>query len=598
MKSKQNISRFLIFCLLLIGGYSIGFAQPANDACSGAQAVIPNGGCTNGTTTNSNDTWIGSVGCQGGGGSNEVWYTFTATANQLNFTINSTGIGNDVEFILAESPCGNCGCAFTIAGSICGPAPLTDSITGLNVGAVYYVTVSSSGTDGDFSVCMDNITAVPIPGQDCNTATSLCDTSSFGIGTISSGNGAINGAASEEDVAALTCFGTSERQSQWYHFSANQSGTIEFNVNPINSGDDYDWALFDITNSGCNLNSGSAPVVACNWSGCTNATGISSAATSEPGVRTGGSGCFGGPAAWLQTPPNLTAGNSYALLIDNFSASNSGFNFTWGGVTGGMTADLGPIADFGAAVSSCDAIITNNSAVPNFTYDWSWGDGTSSSGATPAPHTYTAGTYIITLTVTDPVGCIATTSQTVNISCTLPLSDVSLQTAMEGNAVTHTIEIPEDIVAVNFELEKSRDGQEFTSIYKSSTIASKEGTTYQVKESQFESGITYYRAVAVDAFGTQFHSPIVLLRIQDSVKGPFFSPNPVENQLTVAFESSQVGEIRLEITDIHGQVVSQTIHDRVLGKNQIEFDSSLLPPGIYFAKIFGDDFVRSARFIK
>jgi hypothetical protein len=36
------------------------------------------------------------------------------------------------------------------------------------------------------------------------------------------------------------------------------------------------------------------------------------------------------------------AGNVYALLVDNFSASNSGFSLTFGGACGGGTATIGP----------------------------------------------------------------------------------------------------------------------------------------------------------------------------------------------------------------------------------------------------------------
>src|SRR4029453_3594756 len=75
----------------------------------------------------------------------------------------------------------------------------------------------------------------------------------------------------------------------------------EFNLKPLNSNDNYDWALWDVT-TGCATKSNS---IACNWSGCTGSTGISTCIASEPGIKscgaaTGGDPCGSGsqPRAW------------------------------------------------------------------------------------------------------------------------------------------------------------------------------------------------------------------------------------------------------------------------------------------------------------
>ena len=51
------------------------FAQPANDECTGAQSVTPDGTCISGTTVGAFDDWTGLVGCQSGNPNNheEVW---------------------------------------------------------------------------------------------------------------------------------------------------------------------------------------------------------------------------------------------------------------------------------------------------------------------------------------------------------------------------------------------------------------------------------------------------------------------------------------------------------------------------------------------
>jgi hypothetical protein len=68
-------------CLFLFSMLS-AFAQPANDVCTGAISVTPNGTCVSGTTVLAGDHWTGTVGCQSGANHPEVWYTFVSTGTQ------------------------------------------------------------------------------------------------------------------------------------------------------------------------------------------------------------------------------------------------------------------------------------------------------------------------------------------------------------------------------------------------------------------------------------------------------------------------------------------------------------------------------------
>lgn len=94
--------KFLFACVLLCSFQSL--AQPANDQCSGALPINPNNGCVNGTTVGADDSWVGAVGCQGGGTNVDVWYTFTAINGQLDYDVTTSGAWvGDVEFILVEA---------------------------------------------------------------------------------------------------------------------------------------------------------------------------------------------------------------------------------------------------------------------------------------------------------------------------------------------------------------------------------------------------------------------------------------------------------------------------------------------------------------
>ena len=161
-------------------------------------------------------------------------------------------------------------------------------------------------------------------GQDCSNAAILCNSNQFSQSTSNAGFG------NQEVTTSNSCWiAGGERQSKWFKFTVGCSGTLEFNINPINASDDYDWAIWNITSdpNNCTTKGNS---IACNWSACNDATGLSSCISSEPGARnSNGPPCFGAYGAW-GTPITVTAGNTYALLVDNFTTSNSGFVLTFG----------------------------------------------------------------------------------------------------------------------------------------------------------------------------------------------------------------------------------------------------------------------------
>jgi hypothetical protein len=588
--------------ILWIGGLFhalSALAQPANDACSGATTVASTS-CTAGTIVAAADNWVGSVGCQSGGSHPDVWYRFVATNNQLNINVTSSGIGNPIEFILAESPCGSCACSFVIAGSACGSSPLVDSIVGLNTGSTYYYTISSPGTAGGFNACIANIPAVNVPGQDCPNASNICNRDPFGQTTVASGNGSISGLGSEEDVNTLSCFGSSERQSQWYTFTASNTGTIQFNINPIVSGDDYDFLLLDITTSGCNLLSGPATVVACNWSGCKGSTGITSAVGSEPGVVTSGAGCFGGPAAWITTPPTITVCHEYALLIDNFSLSNSGFNFTWGGATGGMTATIGPepILGFTPNLVTSAPCVVNISGVTSracYTYSWTWGDGTSSTGPTPANHTYPGiGPWTITQTITDANGCEATVSQ--NFSCALEASALQLAgtTSQSGVNLRWISELSSPVAG--YTVQYSSDAENFSILHEEDKVSGldKEFTWLHTTPAE---GANYYRVVVTTTDGANTISNTARILYSKDAQDVQLYPNPVGSQLEVTYMAGTAPAVA-EIMDVQGRVVYHQVQSEGAGQQTFTADVSALVRGVYLMRISNGSTVKSACFLK
>ncbi|SEQ18724.1 T9SS type B sorting domain-containing protein [Flavobacterium urocaniciphilum] len=436
---KNNL--LLVFTFF---SFLLGYAQPANNTCTNAQSITPNGTCVSGTTVAATDTWNNVVGCQNGNNASnhpDVWYTFVSTGTQATFTNTAGTFVGTMELILVE---GTCASTFTLVGSNCSASPQNVTFTGLTIGTTYYYTISNASgagqTPGTFTTCVTTSSPPPISGQDCGTAAILCDNSTFGQGSSTAGSGAVFGNTSNENLSAFGCLMTDERQSKWYKFTVGCGGTIEFIIDPVVNTDDYDFAVYDITTSGCAITPGGGTVggatqVVCNYSGCAGSTGVTSVA--NPCTTYGANDCGGPPgcqAGGIAAPPTLIAGHTYALIIDNFSLTNSGFNFTW---TGG-TATIGPDAMYTFTNPSCGVYnFTKTCNTGAFsTYLWTFGDGTTSTLQNPS-HTYTTGgNYTISLEVTDALGCKKTESQTVTVA--MPLIADTTANICSGNAFTVT----------------------------------------------------------------------------------------------------------------------------------------------------------------
>ncbi len=155
--------------------------------------------------------------------------------------------------------------------------------------------------------------------NDCGSAISLCN--DFYQETNSS-----NSIGTPEYVGGCNA---SEYASMWYTFTVQQAGNLSFVLNPMDNADDYDWVLFDISNSGCAGIGTTAIEVSCNAYGdffSNGPTGISSANGGTG--NSNGPGNTNGPA--FNQDVSATVGQTFALCIMNWSQSTSGYNIDFG----------------------------------------------------------------------------------------------------------------------------------------------------------------------------------------------------------------------------------------------------------------------------
>ncbi len=142
-----------------------------------------------------------------------------------------------------------------------------------------------------------------------------------------------------------------EVNSIWYTFTVNKSGNFGFVLTPNEPTDDYDWALFDITNASCGdifndpslqvscnaAGSDIADAYACN--GETGADGKSSYSNQGGGCGTNPPSINSGFTAHNDLVP-VQEGNTYVLLVSNWTRSTNGYKIDFG-----ISGDIGIFDD-------------------------------------------------------------------------------------------------------------------------------------------------------------------------------------------------------------------------------------------------------------
>ena len=143
--------------------------QPANDECTNAVAltVNPNAICTSsaqGYTLGATASGLVTAPCSGNP-DDDVWFKFVATATVHKISLNNiqsvgTDLSDDIYFQVFSGSCGN------LTSIVCSD-PASSMVTGLTVGATYYIRVYSydgAGSNQSFNICVG--TVPPPPSND------------------------------------------------------------------------------------------------------------------------------------------------------------------------------------------------------------------------------------------------------------------------------------------------------------------------------------------------------------------------------------------------------------------------------------------------
>ncbi len=436
----KTANRHILFLYFFITLAWFNFSKAQGDDCSTALQLNTVSNFCSGAAAYTNvastvGTW-GNPLCFNAASTQDVWFQFNCIGTDALISVG--GIGNNGSMFNPSVAIYSGDCINGVFEQGCTQAVGTGIVQlyegAMIPGTVYFIRVSTTlANEGTFELCVNNYTPSANPGADCGGAAFLCNQSPVSVGILSGGG------SNNDEPEASTClenaFGADEGNSSWFYWTCGTAGSFTLDITPLNPTDDIDFIVYQLnTTSPC----GPRTALRCNSSSCLNVNGSTGLSLTDVNTVEDPN-CDPGEDAYCQFI-NMTAGTTYALLVNNFSA-NLGFTVNFGG-----TATFqGPNPNITAApLSICpgQAVVFDGSTSTNVAggLNWNFSNGGSQASAAGAgPHTITyanTGNYTAILNGTDFAGCTAI--ETINITVNpLPAAPtVSTVTYCQGATAT------------------------------------------------------------------------------------------------------------------------------------------------------------------
>jgi hypothetical protein len=135
-----------------------------------------------------------------------------------------------------------------------------------------------------------------------------------------------------------------EKNTRWYQWTVIQSGDLMLTITPATSTDDYDWAVFNLTDYSCEdiYNNPIQMMVSCNAAGGPGYQGVTGISSLNGGVID----CNGegNTNKWNVNLP-VYEGESYVLVVSDWTQTPGGYTLDFSNSTAVIFDDLKPFID-------------------------------------------------------------------------------------------------------------------------------------------------------------------------------------------------------------------------------------------------------------
>jgi uncharacterized delta-60 repeat protein len=195
-------------------------------------------------------------------------------------------------------------------------------------------------------------------------------------------------------------------------------------------------------------------------------------------------------------------------------------------------------------------------------------------------------TYIIASGITDMGGSQLALARLTNATQILPINLFTFTASRQGNATRLNWQTRSERQTLAFEVLKSSDGRNFTSIGEVSASGNSDVTRdYSFTDPAPLQPLCFYRLRIINLTASSGYSQILIVRNNEKAAPEAF-PNPVRDLLHIQF-TEPAGPVRLQVTDAAGRMVSAWEMKSVGTSMSSTVDLGSLAPGIYYLSVNG-----------
>ncbi|HTJ11089.1 MAG TPA: T9SS type A sorting domain-containing protein [Dinghuibacter sp.] len=166
----------------------------------------------------------------------------------------------------------------------------------------------------------------------------------------------------------------------------------------------------------------------------------------------------------------------------------------------------------------------------------------------------------------------------------LPIDWLSFKAIPDGPVVDLNWSTSSDGQPIPFEVERSRDGQTWSTIGSVPGLADKFAQIYAFRDSLPLNGVSYYRLSRQLSSDTAQLSPVQTVEFTSASAYRLY-PNPVQGNIHLALLSPSTGPLELRLFSPEGKMVKQQSWSLSSTDEQISLAVDGLSPGLYFLEI-------------
>jgi hypothetical protein len=250
--------------------------------------------------------------------------------------------------------------------------------------------------------------------------------------------------------------------------------------------------------------------------------------------------------------------NNTGIGVDNSIAGTTGITHAWNGAGANFNTPAATGTDGSASTNLCDDF--GNARTIN---TWFW------------PTVSTAANF----TVTVPTGCITLASDKLNLTAAIQQNDVAVQwvTVNETNYK-------------QFEIQRSSDGINFTTIAtQNATISGSDKNYYNYIDKNVSNKVFYRIKVITITDAVSYSKVICVQTLATNNLSTMVYPNPVDPTSALSFRLTKKENLKLSINNTAGAVLVIFTINGAAGANQLalsDYTAKLLP-GIYYITLQG-----------